>query len=81
MFATRAFLSAMSKSDVSTVRDHARTMVRMFDMIIKNLDAEDSKRRDTTSEFDPRLLGTFVVLTRHFLPYAMKRFRTCAWMP
>uniref|UniRef100_A0A914ED43 Globin family profile domain-containing protein n=1 Tax=Acrobeloides nanus TaxID=290746 RepID=A0A914ED43_9BILA len=57
MFTTRAFLSAMSKNDVATLRDHARIIVRMFDLLIINLDKEPSKRTDTGSEFDPRLLG------------------------
>uniref|UniRef100_A0A7E4V5B7 GLOBIN domain-containing protein n=1 Tax=Panagrellus redivivus TaxID=6233 RepID=A0A7E4V5B7_PANRE len=57
IFTTRTFLSAMSKGDVATLRDHARVMVRMIDVIIKNLDTETRKRTDTESDVDPRLLG------------------------
>ncbi|KAI6192197.1 Globin [Aphelenchoides bicaudatus] len=57
MFTTRTFLSAMSKQDVATLRDHARFTSKMFDMVIKNLDTEDKKRTDTLSEYDPVLIG------------------------
>lgn len=52
MFTTRTFLSAMSKQDVATIRDHARFTAKMFDIIIKNLDTEDNKRTDTLSEYE-----------------------------
>lgn len=57
IFTTRTFLSAMSKNDVATLRDHARVTVKMIDTIIKNLDVESRKRSDTESDVDPRLLG------------------------
>ncbi|CAD5229782.1 unnamed protein product [Bursaphelenchus okinawaensis] len=57
MFTTRAFLSAMSKHEVATPRDHARFTVKMIDAVIKNLDTDDKKRTDTRSEYDPVLIG------------------------
>uniref|UniRef100_A0A0N5BTT9 GLOBIN domain-containing protein n=1 Tax=Strongyloides papillosus TaxID=174720 RepID=A0A0N5BTT9_STREA len=57
MFATRAFLSVMSRNECSTIRDHARVTVKMIDVVIKNLDNEDSKRTDTGSSCDPRRVG------------------------
>ncbi|CAD5233397.1 unnamed protein product [Bursaphelenchus xylophilus] len=57
MFTTRAFLSAMSKHEVATPRDHARFTVKMIDSVIKNLDTDEKKRTDTLSEFDPVLIG------------------------
>ncbi|KAH7729201.1 CRE-GLB-16 protein [Aphelenchoides avenae] len=57
MFTTRTFLSAMSKNDVATLRDHARFTVKMIDAVIKNLDMDERKRSDTGSEYDPIRLG------------------------
>ncbi|CEF64173.1 Globin family and Globin-like domain and Globin, structural domain-containing protein [Strongyloides ratti] len=57
MFTTRAFLSVMSRNECSTLRDHARVTVKMIDVVIKNLDLEDSKRTDTGSACDPRRVG------------------------
>ncbi|VDM50098.1 unnamed protein product [Toxocara canis] len=57
MFTTRTFLSAMSRSDIATLRDHARVTVKMINHVIKNLDQEAKKRNDTGSELDPRLIG------------------------
>uniref|UniRef100_A0A0N4ZRH9 GLOBIN domain-containing protein n=1 Tax=Parastrongyloides trichosuri TaxID=131310 RepID=A0A0N4ZRH9_PARTI len=57
MFATRAFLSVMSRNECSTIRDHARVTVKMIDVVIKNLDVEDNKRTDTGSSCDPRRVG------------------------
>uniref|UniRef100_F1L1R7 Globin-like protein 9 n=2 Tax=Ascaris TaxID=6251 RepID=F1L1R7_ASCSU len=57
MFTTRTFLSAMSRSDIATLRDHARVTVKMIDHVIKNLDQDVKKRSDTGSELDPRLIG------------------------
>uniref|UniRef100_A0A1I7Z8N5 GLOBIN domain-containing protein n=1 Tax=Steinernema glaseri TaxID=37863 RepID=A0A1I7Z8N5_9BILA len=57
MFTTRTFLSAMSRSDVSSLRDHARVTVKMIDTVIRNLDLDDRKRSDTNGEFDPRMIG------------------------
>uniref|UniRef100_A0A913HI88 GLOBIN domain-containing protein n=1 Tax=Strongyloides stercoralis TaxID=6248 RepID=A0A913HI88_STRER len=57
MFTTRAFLSVMSRNECSTIRDHARVTVKMIDVVIKNLDIEDSKRTDTGSACDPRKVG------------------------
>uniref|UniRef100_A0A914QGI9 Globin family profile domain-containing protein n=1 Tax=Panagrolaimus davidi TaxID=227884 RepID=A0A914QGI9_9BILA len=57
IFTTRTFLSAMSKNDVASLRDHARMTVKMIDTIIKNLDVESRKRTDTESDVDPRCLG------------------------
>uniref|UniRef100_A0A915BGT3 Uncharacterized protein n=1 Tax=Parascaris univalens TaxID=6257 RepID=A0A915BGT3_PARUN len=57
MFTTRTFLSAMSRSDVATLRDHARVTVKMIEQVIKNLDQDEKKRTDTGSELDPRLIG------------------------
>lgn len=57
IFNTRTFLSAMSKKDVATLREHARFTAKMFETVIKNLDTEDKKRTDTLSEYDPVLIG------------------------
>ncbi|KAI6180223.1 hypothetical protein M3Y98_00696500 [Aphelenchoides besseyi] len=58
MFTTRTFLSAMTKNEhFHGMRDHARFTVKMFDVVIKNLDQEDNKRSDTLSEYDPILIG------------------------
>ncbi|KAK0402775.1 hypothetical protein QR680_016523 [Steinernema hermaphroditum] len=57
MFTTRTFLSAMSRSEVSSLRDHARVTVKMIDTVIRNLDCDDRKRSDTNGEFDPRMIG------------------------
>ncbi|TKR71750.1 hypothetical protein L596_019298 [Steinernema carpocapsae] len=57
MFTTRTFLSAMSRSDVASLRDHAKVTVKMIDTVIKNLDADQRKRSDTNGEFDPRMIG------------------------
>ncbi|VDK39279.1 unnamed protein product [Anisakis simplex] len=59
MFTTRTFLSAMSRSDVATLRDHAKVTVKMIDTVIKNLDQETGKRTDTGSDLDPHLIGLF----------------------
>uniref|UniRef100_A0AC35TNB0 GLOBIN domain-containing protein n=1 Tax=Rhabditophanes sp. KR3021 TaxID=114890 RepID=A0AC35TNB0_9BILA len=58
MFATRAFLSVLKRSECSTLRDHAKVTVKMIDLIIKNLDVDDKKRTDTGSSYDPKQIGT-----------------------
>nr|CAD2188036.1 unnamed protein product [Meloidogyne enterolobii] len=57
MFNTRTFISAMSRCEIASPRDHARLIVKMFEAAIKNLDVEQNKRTDTDSGFDPKLLG------------------------
>ncbi|VDM91434.1 unnamed protein product [Onchocerca ochengi] len=57
MFTTRTFLSAMSRSETATLRDHAKETVKLIDHAIKNLEASDKKRSDTGSDYDPFLLG------------------------
>uniref|UniRef100_A0A0R3RI39 GLOBIN domain-containing protein n=1 Tax=Elaeophora elaphi TaxID=1147741 RepID=A0A0R3RI39_9BILA len=57
MFTTRTFLSAMSRSDTATPRDHAKETVKLIDYAIKNLEVSDSERNDTGSDYDPFLLG------------------------
>ncbi|KAL3073192.1 hypothetical protein niasHT_035468 [Heterodera trifolii] len=57
MFNTRTFISAMSRCEVATPRDHARLIVKMFESAVKNLEVEEKKRTDTASDFDPNLLG------------------------
>ncbi|KAI1723073.1 globin-like protein 9 [Ditylenchus destructor] len=51
--------SCMTSSNGSsaTLRDHARLIVRMIDIVIKNLDTDDRRRTDTGSELDPILVG------------------------
>uniref|UniRef100_A0A1I8BPZ8 GLOBIN domain-containing protein n=1 Tax=Meloidogyne hapla TaxID=6305 RepID=A0A1I8BPZ8_MELHA len=57
MFNTRTFISAMSRCEIASPRDHARLIVKMFEAAIKNLEVEQNKRTDTDSGFDPKLLG------------------------
>ncbi|CAG9530725.1 unnamed protein product [Cercopithifilaria johnstoni] len=57
MFTTRTFLSAMSRSEIATPRDHARETVKLIDYAIKNLELSDKGRNDTGSDYDPFLLG------------------------
>uniref|UniRef100_A0A914GQV7 Guanylate cyclase n=1 Tax=Globodera rostochiensis TaxID=31243 RepID=A0A914GQV7_GLORO len=57
MFNTRTFISAMSRCEIATPRDHARLIVKMFETAIKNLEVEERKRTDTAADFDPNLLG------------------------
>ncbi|CAI4228767.1 unnamed protein product [Auanema sp. JU1783] len=57
MFTTRMFLCAMSRNEMASLRDHAKVTVKMFDNVIKNLDVEKSKRTDTGTELDPRMIG------------------------
>ncbi|GMR32003.1 hypothetical protein PMAYCL1PPCAC_02198, partial [Pristionchus mayeri] len=57
MFTTRTFLCAMSKTEMASLRDHAKITVKMLDLIIRNLDQEKGKRTDTASNLDPRLVG------------------------
>ncbi|CAJ0610102.1 unnamed protein product [Cylicocyclus nassatus] len=57
MFATRMFLSAMSRNETASLRDHAKVTVKMFDLIIKNMDAEPHKRTDTGFPLDPKIIG------------------------
>ncbi|GMT32616.1 hypothetical protein PFISCL1PPCAC_23913, partial [Pristionchus fissidentatus] len=57
MFTTRTFLCAMSKAEMASLRDHAKITVKMLDLIIRNLDTEKTKRNDTGSNLDPRLIG------------------------
>ncbi|VDO61029.1 unnamed protein product [Onchocerca flexuosa] len=56
MFTTRTFLSAMSRSETATLRDHAKETVKLIDHAIKNLEASDKNRSDTGSDYDPFLL-------------------------
>uniref|UniRef100_A0A0N5AN65 GLOBIN domain-containing protein n=1 Tax=Syphacia muris TaxID=451379 RepID=A0A0N5AN65_9BILA len=56
MFTTRTFLSAMSKNDVATLRDHARITVKMIDHAIKSFDA-NLRQRNEFSELEPRYIG------------------------
>ncbi|KAI1723513.1 globin-like protein 9 [Ditylenchus destructor] len=46
-----------STGSTATLRDHARLIVRMIDIVIKNLDTDDRRRTDTGSELDPILVG------------------------
>ncbi|CAJ0935053.1 unnamed protein product, partial [Mesorhabditis belari] len=57
MFTTRMFLCAMNRHETASLRDHSRAIVRMIDVVIKNLEVERLKRTDTASEMDPRLIG------------------------
>ncbi|MCP9263059.1 hypothetical protein DINM_006412 [Dirofilaria immitis] len=57
MFTTQTFLSAMSRSETATLRDHAKETVKLIDYAIKNLEASDKERNDTGSDYDPFLLG------------------------
>ncbi|VDK88397.1 unnamed protein product [Litomosoides sigmodontis] len=57
MFTTRTFLSAMSRSETATPRDHAKETVKLIDYAIKNLELSDEERNDTGSDYDPFLLG------------------------
>ncbi|VBB31505.1 unnamed protein product [Acanthocheilonema viteae] len=57
MFTTRTFLSAMSRSETATPRDHAKETVKLIDYAIKNLEVSDKERNDTGSDYDPFLLG------------------------
>uniref|UniRef100_A0A8R1DHD5 Globin family profile domain-containing protein n=1 Tax=Caenorhabditis japonica TaxID=281687 RepID=A0A8R1DHD5_CAEJA len=57
MFSTRMFLCAMSRGTTSTLRDHSKNCVRMVEAVIKNFDVEKSKRNDTGTENDPRVIG------------------------
>ncbi|VIO88902.1 Uncharacterized protein BM_BM4144 [Brugia malayi] len=57
MFTTRTFLSAMSRSETATPRDHAKETVKLIDYAIKNLEVNDKERNDTGSDYDPFLLG------------------------
>ncbi|KAI3418800.1 hypothetical protein GPALN_007900 [Globodera pallida] len=57
MFNTRTFISAMSRCEIATPRDHVRLIVKMFETAIKNLEVEERKRTDTAADFDPNLLG------------------------
>ncbi|ULT83158.1 hypothetical protein L5515_018273 [Caenorhabditis briggsae] len=57
MFSTRMFLCAMSRGTTSTLRDHSKNCVKMVDSVIKNFDVEKSKRSDTGTENDPRVIG------------------------
>ncbi|EJW84096.1 hypothetical protein WUBG_04993, partial [Wuchereria bancrofti] len=51
------FLSAMSRSETATPRDHAKETVKLIDYAIKNLEVNDKERNDTGSDYDPFLLG------------------------
>ncbi|CAD6189353.1 unnamed protein product [Caenorhabditis auriculariae] len=68
MFTTRMFLCAMSKNSTSTIRDHSRVTVRMLEVVIKNLDVDKSKRTDTGTPQDPRLIGRAHAVLR---PYGL----------
>ncbi|WKY15844.1 hypothetical protein Q1695_000935 [Nippostrongylus brasiliensis] len=68
MFATRMFLCAMSRNDTASLRDHAKVTVKMFDVALKNMDAERNKRTDTGSKLDPRIIGSQHGLLR---PYGL----------
>ncbi|VDN59168.1 unnamed protein product [Dracunculus medinensis] len=68
MFTTRTFLSAMSRSETASPRDHAKETVKMIDIVIKNLDVVDSKRSDTGSLYDPFLIGK---IHCHLRPYGL----------
>uniref|UniRef100_A0A1I7TWD1 GLOBIN domain-containing protein n=1 Tax=Caenorhabditis tropicalis TaxID=1561998 RepID=A0A1I7TWD1_9PELO len=57
MFSTRMFLCAMSRGTTSTLRDHSKSCVKMIEAVIKNFDTEKSKRTDTGTENDPRVIG------------------------
>uniref|UniRef100_A0A914V381 Globin family profile domain-containing protein n=1 Tax=Plectus sambesii TaxID=2011161 RepID=A0A914V381_9BILA len=56
MFTTRAFLSAISRSGMATIRDHARATVRMVDMAIRQLDKEEDKK-EWVEKHDPKHIG------------------------
>lgn len=66
MFSTRMFLCAMSRGTTSTLRDHSKNCVKMIDSVIKNFDVEKSKRTDTSSENDPRVIGMQHMFRRVF---------------
>ncbi|CAK5093970.1 unnamed protein product [Meloidogyne enterolobii] len=59
MFNTRTFISAMSRCEIASPRDHARLIVKMFEAAIKNLDVEQNKRTDTDSGFTSALWEAF----------------------
>jgi hypothetical protein len=64
MFTTRAFLSAISRSGMATMRDHARATVRMVDQVIRGLDKEEDKR-EWVEKHDPKHIGQYYFLIYH----------------
>uniref|UniRef100_A0AAF5PKJ7 Globin family profile domain-containing protein n=1 Tax=Wuchereria bancrofti TaxID=6293 RepID=A0AAF5PKJ7_WUCBA len=57
MFTIRTFLSAISRSETATPRNHAKETVKLIDYAIKNLEVNDKERNDAGSDYDPFLLG------------------------
>ncbi|EYC22217.1 hypothetical protein Y032_0017g3216 [Ancylostoma ceylanicum] len=57
MFTTRMFLCAMARNETASLRDHAKVTVKMFDVVLKNMDTDPSKRTDTGFPLDPKIIG------------------------
>ncbi|KAK6764482.1 hypothetical protein RB195_024706 [Necator americanus] len=57
MFTTRMFLCAMARNETASLRDHAKVTVKMFDVVLKNMELELSKRTDTGFPMDPKIIG------------------------
>ncbi|KJH42088.1 hypothetical protein DICVIV_11932 [Dictyocaulus viviparus] len=57
IFTTRMFLCAMSRNETASLRDHAKFTVKMLDLVLKSMDVEGSRREDTGSSLDPRIIG------------------------
>ncbi|KAJ1353057.1 hypothetical protein KIN20_009602 [Parelaphostrongylus tenuis] len=68
IFTTRMFLCAMSRNETASLRDHARVTVKMLDLALKSIDVENSKREDTGSPLDPKIIGRAHGLLR---PYGL----------